>query len=218
MRSRLDVFFRGERDYVQGSLLLSQAVEACAAATPPGAPRPEAITRADFRAITRAHCLVTDERPGPGDAPCAKIRVRCEDGSRRTLHVLEDPGRPEPPPRVADRPPLVARFEATEGGGARLALHPLACLDDLTAALVQTGRRVYAELFPGARSPWILSFYDLALPVDPAPFARGARVTTACEGRRTAGPRTVTTHRLWLEGEGAPPLSLRMLGACEPVG
>jgi hypothetical protein len=217
MRAGLEVFFRGERDYIQGSLLLSQAVAAWEAATPRGAPRPWALTRADFRSIARGHCLVTDEAPAAGEAPRASLRLRLDDGSRCTLHVLDDPERSEPPRRAADRPPLVESFEATGRLAARLSLGPIGSFDDLVAALVQTGRRLYVENFPGARRPWILSFYDLTLPVDPAPFARGARVTVGFEGERRAGPRTVTAHHLWLEGEGAPPVSLRMLGACEPA-
>lgn len=217
MRAGLELFFRGERDYIQGSLLLSQAVAAWEAGTPASAPRPWALTRADFRSVSHAHCVVTDEPPAPGETPRALLRLRCDDGSKCTLRVLDDPDRPEPPPRVADRPPLVESFEPTGRLVAKLSLAPIGSFDDLVAALVQTGRRLYLENFPGASRPWILSFYDLTLPLDPAPFARGARVTVGFEGERRAGPRTVTAHHLWLEGEGAPPVSLRMLGACEPA-
>ena len=55
MREHLELFFRGERDYLQGSLILSQAVAASSRTLGLDEARPVAVVQASFRSITARH-------------------------------------------------------------------------------------------------------------------------------------------------------------------
>jgi hypothetical protein len=239
MRERLELFFRGERDYLQGSLILSQAVATFAGALAPGEPKPLTVAQASFRSITACHCLVTDEKP-PREAPAiASLRLRLEGGGASSLWVVEDPDRPEPPPRMPDAPGLLRSCEGNADLSAKASLAPIASFDDLVSGLIQVIRGALSDFRPGARNVWLLSLTDMALPIDPTPFAHGARVTLTLEGTRRRGGRNVIVEQIVLEGDepallggdepallggdepallggaAAPPVTLRMLCSWE---
>jgi len=214
MRERLDLFHRGDRDYLQGSLILSQAVAAFARTHGPDEPRPVAVTRASFRAIARRHCVVVDAAP-PDGASLASALLRLDGGGVRSLFVVEDEGRPEPPPRMPDPPGLVLGWEGGEALSAKASLSPLDSLDALVSALVQVDRRAFADARPWARNVFLLSIFDTALPLELEAFARGARVVVSLEHHRRTGERNVIVQHVVLEGEGAPPLALRMMCSWE---
>lgn len=159
----LDVFLRGDRDYVQGTQMIARLAERLG----PGA---WVLDQAQFARVTLHALVIADSLPatgGPGNPEVARIRFT--DGAagrrefllteatalapRRDQPLLVSVARAESPAADADSPaPVRWTYQGAHG------------IEGMANAVVQAVRSEHALRWPGCRNIWLTGCRRLQLP------------------------------------------------------
>lgn len=189
----LDVFLRGERDYVQGTQLIARVADTLETGA-------HVFRQAEFhRKTVNLVACAPDGADGLADV-VGKVHFQTgPDGDARSFALCE---LPEPAPRLDRTMPVrITRRSGPDAGNAD-AQDPsvwdwigVSGFEDVLNAIVQIIRAEHGIRWPGSRDVWLTGFRRCNLPV--ATPDRQEGTFNLVLGRRLAGGATGTDQTIW---------------------
>jgi hypothetical protein len=148
----VDVFHRGQRDYIQGSLMLSTVVESllgggaidCADAH---------LSKVRFKRILNSNLAYVLGQYHEPDSLLGEF-VLVSGGRTLNVSLIEDRQRSREVPRVADAPSRLSRYQHLAQLECEAEFLPFECFDDVLCTVVETVKRCIAESYPSGRNIW----------------------------------------------------------------
>ena len=206
VRRALDVFFRGERNYIQGSLILHLAAQELV--TQSGCDS-DALRLQEAKFVTlmdHAIDISVAETPDPQATGSLKFSL-----GDRTLFVSIHPAERPRPPRRPDRPALISAFQETGRLSGEGRYEELANFDDAIAALVELNKALHARLDSRVTDIWFAGIRNADLAVTRSPFGPCGRIAVECSMERPWQERTLTLSRVKVLPDGHNQLAFEIL-------
>lgn len=207
----LDVFFRAERGYIQGSLLVPQAI---ARANDAGAldllsePTIEAV---NFREIIDHHCVVSwcDDSAAQLGPALGEILLGDQTREHRVrLRLHRDPSRSQSPPRMPDTAKVIAPFENAEDGSATTKFTAdLPGLESFLRGVVEINKRHYEMRFADCQQIIFAALFNSNLPANDERFPAAGTFRLEPLSARSDSSKTSAISRTTLVSDSSPELS-----------
>ena len=148
----VDVFHRGQRDYIQGSLMLSTVVDSLLeGGIVDGADAH--LSRVRFKRILNSNLAYQLGQYQEPDTLLGDF-VLVSGGRTVNVSLIEDRQRTRDVPRVADAPSRLARYQHLAQLECEAEFLPFECFDDVLCTVVETVKRCIAESYPTGRNIW----------------------------------------------------------------
>jgi len=163
----LDLYFRGSRYYIQGSLVIPTALRA-AEAVDGSISRDANIAQVDFRTIIDCHCVTSWDTTGEHDIgdiakSLATIVLRSNGEPVVKLGVYRDLDRTSAPPRIDDTQKVIAPFKANDDGTAETEFFCRSDegrLDAFLRGVVEFNKNYYEQRYPGCGNIIFAGLFD----------------------------------------------------------
>lgn len=194
MRQDLDVFFRGSRPYIQGSLILSQA-----AAVASERWQATELCDAKFSSIVEQAVFVSDAQDASKPFGDATFRDAQGDTSRLRFYAVVDSA----PPHRDDRGSCLTEFEHDGELNARSTFRIEPDLDNLLAAIVETTKTAHEKLPGDIRDVWFTGFRGARFPTEQTRIPASGTIEVKNRMRRGANQQFQTlfdTVVHWADG------------------
>ena len=205
--SNLNLFYRGARNYIQGSLATSSSLALWASS------RDDAgdwkLVKVAFTNLLNGHYRVSDGNKH--GRPDGKIDLAANDGRRTTLYITPDPERRPLPPRQTDSPGLLEGFDFGDNRYVETSYNHAGGLDQFLLALIEANKRWHSVSFPGARDIWFLSLYETALPIGGDFYQPRGRFTIQNQSIQKMRGRVLTMNRIGVFQEGGADAELVLI-------
>jgi hypothetical protein len=191
----LDVFFRGRRTYIQGSLILSLT-----AAWPGlrlGLEGPVLLHEAGFTSLVDHGVRAVLDADGAGGFGTARFSVG---GASRTVRfvAVDDTS----PPRVGDEPTRLESLAIAEGLNGEAVAAVGGGFGDFLCAVVEANKRIHERAADGVYDVWFTGLRKAAIPTDPRGLPERVRlVFTSLMQRRHENQRQ-SLSRVEVLGDG----------------
>lgn len=206
----LDLFFRGDRDYIQGSLILSECVEwyLSRQASEPIA----TVSAATFSSIVTRPCTVRVWEKGLQKETLfrARIDLTSKAGNKVSLAVLET-DRKALAPRHPDSGSRLTEFTNEGKLGCVARYVNGGSLETFLQALIETNKRCHSETYASAKNIWFLSLFDVNLPVEDDYYSETGRIVVEHEAERPSRGRMTSVNHVTVDLSSGPTLELRLL-------
>jgi len=179
MAQPIDVFFRGDRPYIQGSLVLSQAARIAFDGFGDGF-----LVSAKFSQIITCGVEVAPSGEGSGEA-FGEAQFRTVDGERHKLEFFAC--KAVEPPRRPDRGSTLTSFSDDGNLNASAAFSIAPELDDLLAAVVETTKKAHERLPASVYDVWFTGFRGAHLPLNADLIPQSGQIVIENRVRRGDG-------------------------------
>lgn len=204
-RSPLDVFYRGERNYIQGSLIISLCAEKLTEMLP-AEKHPVFLREAKFSAlINQAVDYSFSAKPEHGGAGT----LRFSTGDQDFIATIFAADQPSPPRRPDEVSRIVDLAE-----GARLCgeagYRDLASFDDAISAVVELNKELHARLSDDLEDIWFAGLRNAELPVAGSPFGASGRITLDLMVERPWQDRILTLSQVAVHPDHCPPMTFEI--------
>jgi hypothetical protein len=205
-RMPLEVFFRGERNYIQGSLILFLATQELAAHS--GEASGEIFLReAKFNALMdHAIDISTSGIPDEGGTGLLKFSVAQEEA-----FVSIHPAERSAPPRHADRPGLIADVVETDRLCGRARYQELQNFDEAISAVVELNKELHSRLGERILDIWFAGLRNARLAVARSPFGSSGHIAVGLMLERPSQERILTLSRVQVMPDSGKPLTFEIL-------
>ena len=190
MKQSLDVFFRGSRPYIQGSLILSQAAVVAQQWW-----QATTLSASKFSEIVESSVWVSDEKSEAdsfGEATFSDGQ-----GNNHRMYFFIDSG--TPPPRHPDRGSCLTQFETDGDLNTRSEFEIEPNPDDLLAAIVETTKTAHEKLPGDIRDVWFTGFRGADIPISPERIAPSGAIHLECRMHRGKGQQYQTLFAATVE-------------------
>lgn len=205
-RRALDVFFRGERNYIQGSLILYLAAQELASQTSAGS---EALRLREAKFTTLMNHAIDISLATVPDPQAAGL-LKFTRGGETTFVAIHPADRPQPP-RQADRPALVTEMRETARLCGSGRYEQLGNFDEAIAALVELNKALHAGLDRQVRDIWFAGLKKTNLAVTRSPFGASGHLSVELLMERPWQERHLTLSRVQVSPDGDKPLAFEIL-------
>jgi hypothetical protein len=201
----LDIFFRGKRPYIQGSLILSAAAALLCQAGSKDTGHDLTLIKAKFSNITDKGLILSDEASAP-HADAALIgdaSFRGGDGVK-TVYFFED--KTVVPARRDDRGSLLTNLTITEPLNGTASYDILPSIDELLGAIVEAVKALHQALGKTVYDVWFTGFSGAKLPTTAVDISTTGTLTIKNMMRRGTEEQYQTLFRIELnqDNQDAP--------------
>jgi len=191
----LDVCFRGNRTYIQGSLILSLAAETV------GELKSATVAKCKFSTITDkgVYLRLENEASQDGHELIGEAVFKSDDETV-IAYFFEDPD--VTPPRQDDRPSLLSKLDRFDklNGLAAYDIEPI--LDDLVAAVVEAVKALHQDISEDVYDIWFTGFSGAKFPVNSVDIASKGEIEIKNVMHRGSPEQYQTLFRVSVRPEG----------------
>lgn len=206
----LDIFYRGSRNYIQGSLIISRVVDFLSAK----AGHALVVERARFRRILNGNLGLAVNGEVPDHLFLGDVTIRDPHESRTTYILCEDEARTRPVPRHPDDASRISHYQALGPLAACALFRPFLNFDDVIATAVETVKRCVTESFPGCSDVWFTALQRSELASDLGHQRPGGTIHIGNGLAKHEGERIMTRHDVRFDFEDAGERRFEMLFTC----
>lgn len=172
----LPVFFRGKRNYIQGSMILSLAAEKLIAEGIIQDIESAKLIKAKFNQITDkgVKLLVADQHDKKDDIILGEASFS-ENSNSLKVYFIEDTQ--NTPPQEEDRSSLIQNFTITEelNGTCVFTIEPT--LDDKLASIVEVVKTLHSDLSNDVYDIWFTGFSGANFPLNSQNISTSGKIT-----------------------------------------
>lgn len=153
----LDVFLRGDRDYVQGTQIVSRVAELLGDGE-------WILDAAQFTRLSTRMLLADDSSAAAMAGVIARVQFADPTGKNRSFALTEGA---EPAPRRAQPMPIAVTRQSERSGTDKAIwdYSGVSGFEDMANVIVQAIKAEHGERWPGCHDVWLTGFRRLGLPV-----------------------------------------------------
>jgi len=208
MKQRLDLFYRGGRSYVQGSLIASTA---CHWLSDASGQAPVSLERIRFKRISQGHLVLSDQSPSKEEA-LGDIVVH-QNGERLRFFLAEI--QDEELSRYEDDASRLLDYGFDGALCCHSTAQPPSNLDDLLSAIVETVKQCVGETYPGASDIWFIGLQDGAISTHGAAYdGKPVEIIAEHGMENDQGERRLTRHAIRLVTASGETWTANIIFAC----
>lgn len=214
----LDVFYRGERNYIQGSLAMVLALQWYQTQYNPPSLKDCHVVKAAFNSLLEGPLAVAmGDDAALLDEERIKGSVELEDpqGNKQVLAILAAK-QGQQPRRTSDSSSSLKSFEMTGILSSRARARHQGTFDSFLQALIEANKRCHSESFPGARDIYFLSVFDCRLPCWDEAYSEHCDFIINNRMKHKSGGQIMTVNDVAVSQENGCDLDLRLLFRFDP--
>lgn len=209
-RIPLDVFFRGSRSYIQGSLIISRVAELVAGHC--GSDTPTLLLDAKFTHLMNSAIDVQlGSRPVEGGDGTLRLQ-RGAEVVHATVFATDAVA-----PRRADRAVFDARIVESGRLSGTARYGGLGSFDDSLAFVVHVNKALHERLGDGVTDVWFAGLRNAVLPVQWQPFGEHGELSLDLRLERPWGERVLTLSQVRIAPHGGAPLQFEIIYSHMPA-
>jgi len=150
--TKLEVFYRGNRAYIQGSLIISLVYDYL---TERNKDKDIEIRRVKFKKILNGPLIISFSPDQTKTLAIGEI-ITSIDGEKQIVYLAEDDLSVEIPKRCDNEPSRLIEYENEGHMQSHAVFRPVETCDDLFCSLVETVKRSVSESFEAAKDVWFI--------------------------------------------------------------
>ncbi len=203
VNSPLNLFFRGDREYIQGSLIIEEArlwLEECTTVAI------VELISAELREIVCEKCVVSQTPDAMQVSPVGKVKFKSMDGSLNEVYIFRsEPA--ETVPRIADSQKQISNFEQFEDEAnsvytARANFVFDGDFSSFLMACIEFSKEAHVNAFPGCKDVWFSGIRSGTIQTILPKTDKAKKMTISIQYVRNLGQHSLSISKMVAGGNG----------------